>query len=50
MDDIDLGCLRGYLASSIIEWLMEGEQLTSEFLNNCADVDELFESLPVMKS
>jgi len=35
MNNVDLGCLRGYLAPSILEWLKEGEQLTSKFLDNC---------------
>jgi len=46
MDNIDIASLRGYLDPSILEWLTEGEQSTSEFLDNCADVDEIFKSLP----
>lgn len=46
MEDIDTASLSKFLSPSLVDWLTEKEQGTSELLASCADVaDEFFESL-----
>ena len=45
-EDVDIESLRGFLSPSIMEWLTDGESLVGNFVDDCADIDELIDSLP----
>ena len=45
MEDVDTASLDEFLSPSLIDWLTEREQSTSELPVSCTGVDEFFESL-----
>ena len=46
MENLNIDSLRGFLASSILEWLTEDKPSTSRLCGSYANTDEIFKSLP----